>query len=545
MPMVKIKHEDLLQISNFASRKALSLFEVANQIDVLTNIEEETKRKIKKNISLILTHTKLAKEKSVKMVILKFLQDFGYQKFLLDKNDEQSIIFIRQIFDKIDDFEKSFDDKSVKNFINLIDMEIESGEEGSLSKELEEGPEAVKVMTIHSAKGLEFKYVFIVNLVDKRFPSIERSDPIELPDALVKEKIPEGDVHLQEERRLFYVAMTRAKTGLFFTSAENYGGTQKKKLSRFLFEVGLREDVIPIRQLAERNLAEINNTMQIQTRSLVSPIAIGLPRDDKNTAKHFSFSSLKAYETCPYQYYLANILRIPIIGKAQFSFGKTMHSTLQSFFSLIKEKQNLIQGGLFGEQKLETGDQKLETKLPELDDLLNFYKESWIDDWYDDKIQKEKYRELGEKSLRGIYDQLKIKGVPQIFALEKGFHFKLENYTIKGVIDRVDKIGDKVEIIDYKTGGAKTEKTIEKDQLLIYQMATTETFNWQIEKMSYHYLDDNSKVSFLGDENDLQKQKEKIIETIEKINSNDFSATPGQHKCKYCDFVSICKFRKL
>ena len=136
------------------------------------------------------------------------------------------------IDNKIDEFSKSFDDKSVKNFISMMNLEIESGEQGGLSKELLEGPEAVKVMTIHSAKGLEFKYVFIVNLVDKRFPSIDRRELIDLPDELVKEIIPEGDIHLQEERRLFYVAMTRAKSGVFFTSAENYGGVRKKKLSR-------------------------------------------------------------------------------------------------------------------------------------------------------------------------------------------------------------------------------------------------------------------------------------------------------------------------
>ncbi len=96
----------------------------------------------------------------------------------------------------------------------------------------------IKVMTIHSAKGLEFKYVFLVNMVDKRFPTIGRKDLIELPEELIKDIKPKGDVHLQEERRICYVAMTRAKMNLYFTSAEDYGGTRKKKLSRFLAEMG-------------------------------------------------------------------------------------------------------------------------------------------------------------------------------------------------------------------------------------------------------------------------------------------------------------------
>src|SRR3989338_3616439 len=98
----------------------------------------------------------------------------------------------------------------------------------------------LKVMTIHGAKGLEFKYVFLVNMVDRRFPTDQRKDPIELPDALIKDIKPKGDAHLQEERRLCYVAMTRAKKELYFTSAEDYGGQRRKKLSRFLVEMGFK-----------------------------------------------------------------------------------------------------------------------------------------------------------------------------------------------------------------------------------------------------------------------------------------------------------------
>ena len=73
---------------------------------------------------------------------------------------------------------------------------------------------AVNIMTVHTAKGLEFDTVFIPYLINKKFPSTERTDPIELPSTLIKETLPEGDIHLEEERRLFYVAATRAKKQL-------------------------------------------------------------------------------------------------------------------------------------------------------------------------------------------------------------------------------------------------------------------------------------------------------------------------------------------
>ncbi len=106
-------------------------------------------------------------------------------------------------------------------------MELEAGDVGNLSWDPDEGPEMVKIMTIHSAKGLEFPFVFIPNMVDKRFPTITRHEAIEIPNELIKDILPSGNSHIQEERRLLYVAMTRAKTGLFLTGALDYGGARE------------------------------------------------------------------------------------------------------------------------------------------------------------------------------------------------------------------------------------------------------------------------------------------------------------------------------
>ena len=93
-------------------------------------------------------------------------------------------------------------------------LEQEAGEEGDVEFDPESGPEAVKLLTVHAAKGLEFTHVFVVGMVDKRFPTIERREQIEIPVELIKEFLPEGDFHIEEERRLFYVAVTRAKRNL-------------------------------------------------------------------------------------------------------------------------------------------------------------------------------------------------------------------------------------------------------------------------------------------------------------------------------------------
>jgi RecB family exonuclease len=128
--------------------------------------------------------------------------------------------------------------------------------------------------------------------------------------------------------------------------------------------------------------------------------------------------------------------------------------------------------------------------------------------------------------------------------LEASFNLKVAGYTVKGKIDRIDESSEGVILIDYKTGKAKEKASAEeKEQLLIYQMAAEEVFGLQPKELVYHYLDDNKKLSFLGTEQDKQKIREKIKETVEAIKISDFKAKPGW-QCSFCDFKDICEFSK-
>jgi len=529
MPLWNIPHKEIMNFNYWAGRKGVSLYESLRQAGELKVISGDTQQKVTSIMKLINHFSEIAASgKRTTEIIQGFMDKSGYLKSLTTidstKNLEE-LAYLNQFFKKIQDFEKESSDKSVKSFLNLIELELESGEEGSLKSTTEsDDPDTVKIMTVHASKGLEFECVFLPNMVDKRFPTTAKGEAISLPDKLIKEIVPECDIHLQEERRLFYVAMTRAKSNLYFSSAENYGGARAKKISRFI------QELKPIGLTLSETVKTSIESEDIKNKNYQEEIKPKLP------AK-FSFTRLKAFETCPYQYRFSFILKVPTPGKPQFSFGRTMHNSLQKTLELVSKRINPSQLELIPSH---------DKKDVDWEDMAKIYKESFIDDWFPDRDTKEKYRIKGEKSLKQFYEQNKDNW-PKTMYLEYPFNLHiqngLENFTLYGVIDRIDKVDGGVRIVDYKTGSAKDKLTFDnKEQLLIYQMAVEEVLKEPVKELVFHYLDDNKEVSFLGTPKELEKTKAKLIKNIEGIKQAEFPPKPGM-MCNYCDFNSICEHK--
>lgn len=547
LSIFKIKTEDIVELNYWAGRKGISLYRALLQADLL-RISPESKDEIKKILSLIQKHSQIARDATIHAVFFAFMEDSGYLKYLGGKDDQETrdnIFYLNQFAKKIKNFETETTTRAtLKDFINRINLEQEAGDEGALDMDLEAGPEAVKIMTIHKAKGLEFRYVFIVGMVDKRFPSINRRDPIEIPDPLVKEILPTGDVHLQEERRLFYVAVTRAKEGVFFTSAANYGGARAKKLSRFLIEANVAEkgeaETLPATSL------EISPALTIQK----SEAGLRIP-------KHFSFSQLAAFQKCPLQYKFQFGIRIPKRGHYQQSFGQTMHKVMYDLFHLLMCKEKIVQKDLFGSivgaglvSAQIQGDHKgrpytVHEKEISWEALKKIYENAWIDDWYPSEKTQKEYKQKGLKQLKTFYEAHQ-KNWPKVKGIEKAFRLKIGGEVLTGRIDRVDEVDGGVAIVDYKTGEAKERLTRDqRTQLLLYQLAAEEVLRLKPQKLTFYFFKNNQEISFLGSDKELAKLKTNISATIQKIKSSAFKPTPNPFICKYCDFREICEYRKL
>lgn len=551
LPPLGIDNRDIQKVISGAKKKSISYFQGIERAREFY-VSDPSILHLDTLVSAIKKGIDSARHEKPTSVLYEFMETIGYLKYLTHEENKGNTVVIRQIqylkqlFDLIQAYEEITPGATVLGFVEHFDYVLESGDAGKIFQPLDT-QDSVNVTTIHGSKGLEYKFVFMVNCVEERFPTRDRSGGIELPAELVHEKDAENtNFHIEEERRLFYVGVTRAKEQLFFSSADYYGEDRKrkKKVSRFLHEIDLAENEDSAKKATKLDLGSFKKAEKPENVEVVYDIP-----------NKFSHSQITSFLKCPYQYKLAHILKIQPKGSASFSFGNTVHSTMQKFYTRVQELNQVNQGSLFDlvtepivdspREASKTG----EIKVPPLDELLKMYDDSWQSDWYQDKQQREKYYEKGKDILKIFYSSQEGQwSIP--VSLEGWFKVKVGEFLINGRIDRIDKMADgSLEIIDYKTGTSKEKlDTDDKQQLLMYHIAAETLPEYRhigpVGKLTFYYVNDNLKTSFQAEPGDVEKLKEKLLATIEKIKAGNFKATPGPFVCKYCEFRNICEFRQ-
>lgn len=516
--------DDLSKMLFYANKKTISLYEAMQAYRTIP-LSQAAGKIIEDLQGYLATHTALARTKAVAEVYVRVINDLGINEKLAHPAMVREAQYLTTFYHRLQRFEQDTPDHSLNSFLKYLALEIDAGEEGQMPQDTEEGPDTVKIITAHSAKGLEWPYVFIVQLVDRRFPSTERREAIELPAALIKESLPEGDAHLQEERRLFYVAMTRAKNNLYFTRALDYFGKTTKRPSRFLFELGL---------VGEEEMKKTEPKSK-----LVAPAIIVENKKHYPLPESFSFSSISAWRKCPLEYKYHYLLKLPSAGSAAMSFGITMHKAFELFLRNWQSRQLAQQASLFNLDGKSPKDKK---NIPSYDELVSLFKSSWVDDWYETPEQKLQYLNIrGPKQLKNFYAEFE-NNLPQPKYLEKFFKIGIGDYKFVGKIDRIDQTPQGNIIIDYKTGGeaGKNLQKVDKDQLIIYQIAAQEFLNEKISSLKYWYLEPNQYSSdFLADTKDIAELKSEYLEVmkeiIDTIKSDSFMAVDEalRHDCHY------------
>jgi len=510
---------DMTRIAGHAEKKNLSLHGVFKTIaegPSPVEIAKETEETVKRIFADILAFVDLARSQNAGAVVYAFLEKSGYLKSLVSPMTLESEVRIKNIrlfFDKIKGFSGLVDDDSIRSFARYLDLLREVGDNPATS-EADFDEDAVNVLTVHKAKGLEFGTVFLVGLIEDRFPGRERREKIPVPDGILKESLPERENYLQEERRLFYVAMTRARRALYLTWARDYGLKRSKKVSPFVLEA-LDIPKMPEEFLRASVLEEIRRYAQSDSRPKAPA-----PVRSAGTLR-LSHVQVEDYLLCPLKHRFRHVMRVPVLPHHSLVFGRVLHAAIHSYLR-----------------------QRMKGKRPAEQDVIDEYGKKWVNEGFLSREHEELRKAAGEQALRLFYRREEGSGRLPAF-LEKPFRWQEGGIRFSGRYDRVDFETDGPVIIDFKSTDAASQKeadrrTADSLQMDIYALSFLKTEGMLPVETRLHFLESDVVGRAAKGDKELRRAGEKIRQAAEGVRGGDFTARPDWHNCSICEFKTIC-----
>ncbi len=497
-PIFNLDPETILELIHDSRSKQISLWDamVTKEVEVVQPV-----------VAIIRSAQNMAKQTPPTKVIYEFLTASKYIQQYTEESVENALKIknLNLFLNLLKKFETDIQSAKVVEAVDYLNLLTEAGENPAQA-EIED-IDTIRLITLHSAKGLEFPVVFIPSLITGRFPAINRRDAIEFPQELIKETLPVGNENLQEERRLLYVGITRARDYLYLTHAADYGGARHRRPSGFLSETRLKTIEI-----------ESKNQLSLLTPPAPAPRVVST-HSKRADIKHLSYSQIDTFKTCPLKYKYRYVLQVPAQPHHALTFGQSVHDTLKHFHQL--------------EQKGFT---------PTAKDLLKLYRQYFREEGYESPQHKQKRFDQGEASLKQYFKVYRQKlGKP--IHLEWSFRLTIAGVPLIGKIDRIDDTPQGYEIVDYKTGDASKKDVDRDEQLTIYALGAKYSLNIEVSRLSLYFLESNEKLSTTRSEDDLQNALKHLEKTVEEIKQSDYPATPGYpFPCGFCEYNKICPY---
>jgi len=491
---------------------------------------------------------------------LLFGKDFFQAEVV--SGDQNNIRSLNRFLRLAQEYRQIYPDAGLGEFLAYVRLLSDLGME---EEAVEPGKGMVHLLTVHGSKGMEFPYVFIPCVSEDKFPSRYKQHKLEIPAELADGIPPEGEpgeLHLHDERRLLYVALTRAEERAFLGHCVRYGDRKTdSQPSRFLDEMGDTLDRKAVKESLEAP-HEVSRTVEEAVRKhvLVS-IARGewqeavdglaalgkLRQDDVSALKfdgkldvdglvkrlnirkneplavharkaEYSPSKLDNYEKCPRQYWFSYVLEIPGEGKTFFELGTTVHKALEQVADRLRK-----------------GEPVSEAKA------LEMLKAVWRHSVYDSKAaEKKDWDDAVEMVKDFMARQAGRKG--RILDLETWIELDLEGRKLRGRVDRIDEIDGELEVLDYKTSQTpdKIEDLKQDFQVCLYKLGVEKLKGRKVRRVGMWYLrKDDTRLVELTDE-EAEAVRKRAVEVILAIEAGKFEPKPEYRGCMHCDFQALC-----
>lgn len=447
---------------------------------------------------------------SLQSLFGKILHLLGLSDQTFHASENEVLLYnLGRLSQAISDYENSREYltfKSIKDFIWFIRLHAESSYDSGNTDAMAGLVDAVQIMTMHGTKGLGFPVVFMPSHFKQNRQPDFGATYIDTTKVDVSRFLNQA----QDERRLYYVAMTRAKKYLFITSAEYKINGKRRSSRNFLF------DEIPRKHFITDSIPDPTKRKACKHDGISEEIRFPT-----------SYSELAYYLNCGYDYKMRFLFGFNPGIVPQLGFGKQVHNIINL---LHKEYEDT---------------KKIPTKKRVQELLEEHFYLRYASDYVTADLMKS-----AQKSLERY-----VKMWEEDFTLsvktERAFELEFENALIAGSIDMIKRDGADeqiLEIIDFKTGKADPDYAERYDlQVQLYTIAARDALGINTKKALIHYLDEvkNSRVIVETSDFALQNATEQIQFAIDGITSATFKRDARKNDvCKGCDWCGICPKRK-
>jgi DNA helicase-2/ATP-dependent DNA helicase PcrA len=397
---------------------------------------------------------------------------------------------------------------------------------GVIPLQAKDNENAVRLMTVHGAKGLEFPHVFILRALSPSFPCSYKETMVAFPRELRDpDSLTEADdktLHEQEERRLFYVAMTRARDSLRIYAREGTGKVDKTPPG-YLRELIKNKRILPWFHHMPAGGAQATLDLAASASPLYPaesqtsrwfeelPVLPGLDR-------RLSASAVETYQRCGLQFKLERDWRIAGKPAAAMQYGAAVHRVLKTYFDSVR----------LGRPKTD-------------EELLELFRIDLAAAKIQEAYQHELYEKIGMVQLQDFLTKARSIPASQVLHTEESFEIKIGDTVVVGRIDRIDRMPDgSVAIVDYKTGKARDQESADDSlQLSLYAVAAAEKWGYKVGALIFHNLEENVPVMTLRSEAQLLSARACVEDAAQGISEGVFEAKTGMH-CNFCAYRMLC-----
>ncbi len=394
----------------------------------------------------------------------------------------------------------------------------------------------INLLTVHGSKGLEFEHVFLAgcnagNWEKKKKPGGGYAFPDTMFSSLPKHKDDE------ELRRLFYVALTRAKLHLHISYSRFKNDGKEMEPSMFIAEI---QDVhvLPVEKI-------VLDTSVISEFAMIQFVAVQSPEIERVEADFITqlldrfvmnVTALNNYLKCPLQFYFQNLIRVPSGKSEATEFGSAVHHALQRLFEKMQQTE----------------------KFPSRQEfILDF---EWYMHRHRENFTREQFArrmEYGQEVLKNYYDQY-CNHWNKIVAVERNIrNVVVQGVPLKGKLDKLEFDGKTVNVVDYKTGDIDKAKNKllppnEKDpnggdywrQAVFYKILVDhyEQKNWRVASTEFDFIEPDKKKQYRKEKllispEDITTVTQQLTLVWQKIQDRDFYNGCGKTDCHWCNFV--------